>query len=348
MSSPDDDMPPVKHLTKKSWTPDEDQLLIALINEHGTKNWSIIANRLPNRIGKQCRERWCNHLDPNIKKGDWTEEEDEIIIQQQRLHGNQWSKITKMLPGRTDNAVKNRWHATSRARSRTNSMDASSPMNRPVVVDKAVPVYGTSSPQVASAYYSDSDLYLDADCLASLSKNATAPVRHPTIPPAVTSNNSGVGWLIYAKSEASDATMSDDESDDMIVEWVQALKFPQVTTTNTFARTPPKPPIYSDGPTGDVKMMELSEMSSAQPPYVMLCPSPKKTHVDSSVPNRNYPQEVHVRSILSPDIMSDEYVMDVEALPQAMELCLSPPLDRITICSPETMTMRGIQFEYRG
>jgi hypothetical protein len=249
-----------------------------------------------------------------------------------------------MLPGRTDNAVKNRWHATSRARSRTNSMDASSPMNRPVVVDKAVPVYGTSSPQVASAYYSDSDLYLDAECLASVSKSASAPVRHPAIPPSAISSNSGVGWLIYAKSEASDATMSDDESDDMIVEWVQALKFPQGTSS---AQTPQKPPMYSNGPTGDVKMMEIAEISTSQP-YFMLCPSPKKVTVESAVPSRSYPQEVPVRGILSPEIMCDEYVMDVEALPQAMELCLSPPLDRITICSPETMTMRGIQFEYRG
>ena len=76
-----------------------------------TKIFIFIYNyrKLPGRIGKQCRERWFNHLDPVIKRTEWTPAEEMILYQSQRHFGNRWKEMAKMLPGRTENAVKNRY-----------------------------------------------------------------------------------------------------------------------------------------------------------------------------------------------------------------------------------------------
>lgn len=103
-------------LIKGSWTREEDETIISFVQQYGTKNWTKLAGLLPGRIGKQCRERWRNHLDPEVNRDPWTQDEDNILIELHEKLGNQWVKIAESLPGRSDNCVKNRWNSTLKKR----------------------------------------------------------------------------------------------------------------------------------------------------------------------------------------------------------------------------------------
>ncbi|CDH53918.1 myb-like dna-binding protein bas1 [Lichtheimia corymbifera JMRC:FSU:9682] len=93
------------------WTPEEDNLLRLAVQLYGdkTEKWSKIAACVPGRTNKNCRKRWFHSLDPSLRKGPWTEEEDQLLREGVMKHPNQWSKIADMLDGRTDDQCAKRW-----------------------------------------------------------------------------------------------------------------------------------------------------------------------------------------------------------------------------------------------
>ncbi|XP_064947537.1 transcription factor MYB93-like [Musa acuminata AAA Group] len=96
---------------KGPWTPEEDRKLIDYVQKHGRGHWHRIPKLAGlNRCGKSCRLRWTNYLRPDIKRGKFTEEEEQLIVHLHSLLGNKWSSIATKLPGRTDNEIKNYWN----------------------------------------------------------------------------------------------------------------------------------------------------------------------------------------------------------------------------------------------
>ncbi|KAJ0233211.1 Transcription repressor MYB6 [Hirschfeldia incana] len=112
------------HTNKGAWTKEEDQRLIDYIRIHGEGCWrSLPKSAGLLRCGKSCRLRWINYLRPDLKRGNFSDEEDQVIIKLHSLLGNKWSLIAGRLPGRTDNEIKNYWNTHIKRKLLSQGMD---------------------------------------------------------------------------------------------------------------------------------------------------------------------------------------------------------------------------------
>lgn len=114
-----------KHAKKKpiycqhiKWTKEEDDNLRQLVKKYGENNWMEISKNMGNRKIRQCRERWQNYLNPNLKIGNWTNEEDELILKKRYELGPKWKVIEKFFENRTDAMIKTRYNALIRDKER--------------------------------------------------------------------------------------------------------------------------------------------------------------------------------------------------------------------------------------
>lgn len=119
---------------KGPWTPEEDIILVSYIQDHGPGNWRAVpTNTGLLRCSKSCRLRWTNYLRPGIKRGNFTEQEEKLIIHLQALLGNRWAAIASYLPERTDNDIKNYWNTHLRKKlKKLEANGISSSYNQPI------------------------------------------------------------------------------------------------------------------------------------------------------------------------------------------------------------------------
>jgi Myb-like DNA-binding domain len=116
------------------WTPGEDHILVCVVQSQPRPiKWSIVAQFVKDRSGKQCRERYVNHLKPQVKNDVWSPLEDSELFRMFHYHGSKWALMAKLLRGRTDNSIKNRFHHLRRRLEK----DLAKKTNAEVVVDQS-------------------------------------------------------------------------------------------------------------------------------------------------------------------------------------------------------------------
>ncbi|KAL2454854.1 myb domain protein [Abeliophyllum distichum] len=105
-----------------SWSQEEDDILREQIRIHGTENWAMIASKFVDKTTRQCRRRWFTYLSSDFKTGGWSPEEDMLLCEAQKIYGNRWTEIAKVVSGRTDNAVKNRFTTLCKKRAKREAL----------------------------------------------------------------------------------------------------------------------------------------------------------------------------------------------------------------------------------
>ncbi|KAF6999901.1 hypothetical protein CFC21_015875 [Triticum aestivum] len=162
-----------KRLKRGLWSPEEDEKLMNHIAKYGNGCWSSVPKIAGlERCGKSCRLRWINYLRPDLKRGAFSQEEEDLIIHLHSILGNKWSQIAAQLPGRTDNEVKNFWNSFIKKKLRQRGIDPAT--HKPLAPAGAA---AAATPVSRSAVFSEAELIL------------SSPVGGPHMPPLVSAES---------------------------------------------------------------------------------------------------------------------------------------------------------------
>ncbi|KAF8089631.1 hypothetical protein N665_0501s0043 [Sinapis alba] len=149
-------------LRKGLWSPDEDEKLLNHITNHGHGCWSSVAKLAGlQRCGKSCRLRWINYLRPDLKRGAFSPQEENLIVELHAVLGNRWSQIAARLPGRTDNEIKNLWNSSIKKKLKQRGIDPNT--HKPISqVDKDKPTTSSNDHKsLSSSSATNQDFYLE-------------------------------------------------------------------------------------------------------------------------------------------------------------------------------------------
>nr|GMD88497.1 transcription factor MYB86-like [Ipomoea batatas] len=186
-------------LRKGLWSPEEDEKLVNHIEKFGHGCWSSVPKLAGlERCGKSCRLRWINYLRPDLKRGTFSQEEENLIIELHALLGNKWSQIAARLPGRTDNEIKNLWNSSIKKKLRQKGIDPNThkPLSQVENAEKAQ-VFNNNSGFLSSNRNNLVEFH-----------NPNSSIKLQGSP--VFFNSSGFPWLVSGSEKSEKLTDAED------------------------------------------------------------------------------------------------------------------------------------------